>query len=272
MKTAFVLSGGGAAGSYQLGCLKAVYEQGIKPDFITANSAGSLNAAGLSCLGIEGLEKVWLDITKRQDIFGDKFLGFAQALWSNSIWNSKPLEKLIKDIIENNDPKIPFWVNTVDLRSGALMRVGSDQVTHHTLAKFVLASASLPVLTPPVDGHLVDGGVRENTPLKQAIDLGAERIFVFLNSPKGHPMTPMYKFDKVKDVAARALSIMSDEAHWNDIATAEFYNTEGIGRKIELKYFAPSIRKIDTLDFEPQKIRAAIRQGYEETKNSLMKG
>lgn len=265
MKTAFVLAGGGAAGAYQMGCLKAVLEAGIKPDFMTANSAGALNAAGLSYAGITELERVWRGIRKREDVFADRFFGLIPALLgSNSLWTSKPLKKLIASIMASRVAKIPFWVNYVDLRTGNLVHAKDKPSLF--FEKEVLASASLPVLTEPVDGYFVDGGVRENTPLKLAIDQGAERIFVFLNSPREKRVAQQSSFKGLKDIASRTLQIMSDEMHWNDIETCLEYNAEGIGRKIEIHWIAPQIRTIGTLDFNQNAISAAISQGYADAK------
>lgn len=265
MKTAFVLAGGGAAGSYQLGCLKAVLEAGIKPDLITANSAGALNAAGLSYAGVGELEKVWRSISKRQDIFADRFFGFIPALLgSNSLWTSKPLKKLIASIMGGRVAKIPFWVNYVDLRSGNLVRAKDKPIDF--FQKEVLASASLPIITEPVDGCLVDGGVRENTPLKLAIDCGADRIFIFLNSPREKRMSHQDEFKGLKDIASRVIQVISDEMYWADIDTCQMYNEQGIGRKIDLYWIAPKIRTIDTLDFNKESIAAAIAQGYADGK------
>lgn len=265
MKTAFVLAGGGAAGSYQLGCLKAVLEAGINPDFITANSAGALNAAGLSYGSIEELERVWRSVKKRQDIFADRLFGFIPALLgSSSLWTSKPLKKLIASIMGGRVAKIPFWVNYVDLRNGKLVHAKDKPLAF--FQDEVLASASLPIITEPVHGYLVDGGIRENTPLKLAIDQGAERIFVFLNSPRDKRMSQQSEFKGLKDIAARVVQIMSDEMYWADIETCMDYNEQGKGRPIQIHWIAPSIRTIGTLDFNQNAISAAIAQGYADAK------
>lgn len=265
-KTAFVFAGGGAAGAYQFGCIKAVMERSdIRPDFITANSAGSLNAAGLSYGSVPELEAVWRSIQRRNDIFGDRFLGWLMPLFgADSLWTSAPLDKKLHSIMDGKVPKIPFWVNYVNLQNGKLCRENSSA---DNFQKKVLASASLPVITEPVEGVFVDGGVRENTPIGFAIDQGAERVFVFLNSSRdeNNRMPFVEKFTDVKHIAARAITIMSDQMFWADIEIAEKYNQEGIQKKIEIYWFAPIKTTIDTLDFKPDLIASAIDQGYKET-------
>ena len=43
MKTAFVLSGGGSKGAYEIGFLKAMMELNIQPNIVTGTSIGALN-------------------------------------------------------------------------------------------------------------------------------------------------------------------------------------------------------------------------------------
>ena len=44
-KTAFVLAGGGSLGAVEVGMLRALAEQGLRPDFIVGASAGAINGA-----------------------------------------------------------------------------------------------------------------------------------------------------------------------------------------------------------------------------------
>lgn len=271
-KIAFCLAGGGAAGAFQFGCLKAVWlKSTLRPDFITANSAGALNATGLSYASLEELEILWRSITRRHDIFGDRFLGWLMPLFgSDSLWTSKPLAKKLNTLMANRTPKIPYWVNYTNLQDGRLYREPS---TSKDFPSRVLASASLPIITEPVNGVLVDGGIRENTPLGFAIDQGATDIYVFLNSSKTENTRIPFKkeFHGVREIADRTLSIMSDELYWGDIAVAEKYNECGIGRLINIEYFAPINNTIDTLDFKQNLIASAIQQGFSETSAKLTK-
>ncbi|MBN1797539.1 MAG: patatin-like phospholipase family protein [Spirochaetales bacterium] len=68
-KTAFVLSGGGLRGCFQVGALKYLMEEKkIKPDIVCGISTGSLQALGVA-QGIN-LEKFWTEnIRKKSDIY-----------------------------------------------------------------------------------------------------------------------------------------------------------------------------------------------------------
>ena len=64
MKVGLVLSGGGAKGAYQVGMLKALYEQGVTIDAISGASIGALNGAILASSpslaeGVARLQNLW---------------------------------------------------------------------------------------------------------------------------------------------------------------------------------------------------------------------
>lgn len=58
---------------------------------------------------------------------------------------------------------------------------GGDPIFCHLSPKHVLASASIPIIFPPIrinKQFFGDGGMRQNTPMSPAIHLGAERLLV----------------------------------------------------------------------------------------------
>src|SRR3989344_3680963 len=65
MKTALVLSGGGARGAFEVGVLR-ILETKIIPDVIIATSVGSINAAMYTTgHSPDAMEKIWLSLTKK---------------------------------------------------------------------------------------------------------------------------------------------------------------------------------------------------------------
>jgi NTE family protein len=77
------------------------------------------------------------------------------------------------------------------LPAGALRSQVIDYVPSEIVQTHLRASAAIPILFPPVRvtqpasaaGWYVDGGTRLNTPIKPAIDLGAERVVVIGTGP-----------------------------------------------------------------------------------------
>lgn len=121
---AVVFSGGGALGSWEVGCLDAVMtHEGRAPSVITGASAGAINAAGL-CAGmtVDELGRTWTDLTN-DDIyavrpFRSKILaaalgtvtgkGLIQSLMGQlktiqSVFDTTPLEATLQSILKTRE-------------------------------------------------------------------------------------------------------------------------------------------------------------------------
>lgn len=77
MPTAITLSGGGAAGDFQVGALRFLYDHGIVPDIICGTSVGAINAVKLAegedpanpRQGLAGLEALWSSLEFNSDMY-----------------------------------------------------------------------------------------------------------------------------------------------------------------------------------------------------------
>lgn len=189
--TAFVLSGGGSLGSVQVGMLQALAAHGIEPDLLIGTSVGALNAAyvaghGMSEESLDQLAQTWFGLRTR-DVFPiDPIrLGLAAVGRVESLCTNGPVRRLIRSHLAFDrleDAPIPLHVVTTELKSGREVLLSKGDAV-----EAVLASAAIPAVFPSVeiDGRpLVDGGIADNAALSQAIDLGADRIYVL---PTGYP-------------------------------------------------------------------------------------
>jgi NTE family protein len=82
----------------------------------------------------------------------------------------------------------------------------------------VLASASIPAVLPPVqiDGRLLfDGGVADNTPISQAVALGADRIVVL---PAGVACALEHPPRSALATAVHALTLLIEQRLVHDVA------------------------------------------------------
>lgn len=110
-----------------------------------------------------------------------------RAVWINGV-KERSLYRgdVLRDYIESLLPvrswdelRFPVQVNAVDLGTGRTEWFGPGARTDVPLLDAVCASASLPVLYPPIaigDTHYVDGGAGDALPLRRAADLGAGGI------------------------------------------------------------------------------------------------
>ncbi len=122
-KTSIILSGGGARAAYQVGVIKAIYQQiprGCNNPFpiICGSSAGAFNATAMASyaghyrIGLRRLESIWsnIQINKvfRADFFGmlrqsSRFFWYLMGRRSpanlSSLLNNQPLRELLRDVV-----------------------------------------------------------------------------------------------------------------------------------------------------------------------------
>jgi NTE family protein len=183
--TAFVLSGGASLGAVQAGMLRALYERGVAPDLIVGTSVGALNAAFIASrpatpATADELAQIWRGVS-RGNVFPlnplTGFFGFFGA--RDHLVSDRGLRRLVAENLELDkieESPIPLHVITTDLLSGRELRL-----SHGNALEAVIASAAIPGVFPAVEREgrlLIDGGVANNTPIIDAIELGAERIYV----------------------------------------------------------------------------------------------
>lgn len=180
-----MLSGGASLGAVQAGMLRALYEREIAADLILGASVGALNGAYIASRPAttqtaEALGQIWRQVG-RQEVFPlnalTGFVGFFGL--RDHLISDHGLRRLVEthtEFARLEEAPIPFSVIATDLLSGRELRLAEGDAI-----EAVLASAAIPGIFSPVewDGRkLIDGGVSNNTPIADAIELGAERIYV----------------------------------------------------------------------------------------------
>jgi predicted acylesterase/phospholipase RssA len=262
-KIVFVLSGGGAKGSFQVGVLKKLTEKGIIPDVIYGTSVGALNAAGYSYIGIDKLEEIWLKIKRNSDII--KFQLGTIFFTTKGLYSTAPLRSLLESFIQGTPSiKTTPVVCVNNLYTGSVVYIDPLTCPRYgmTFVDAVLASASMPLAMEPVNDVWVDGGVRETVPLRIAIDEGAVDIYVICCSPWKRNSEASKEIKNWLNVGARTLDILTHEIFINDIQCCLRTNDVKGKRRVNLHLYAPNETFIDTLDFKPEKIRIGISKGY----------
>lgn len=184
MTTAFVLAGGASLGAIQAGMADVLVAAGIQPDLVIGSSVGALNGAWLaSHPGPEGAKflcDVWLSV-RRRDIFPVNPLQILRGLAGRTdhTVSSAPLARWLSvraPFFQLEQAAVPLHVVATDLQAGTPVVLSSGDAI-----EALLASSAIPGVFPPVeiDGRLlVDGGLAANTPVSQAIDLGADVVYL----------------------------------------------------------------------------------------------
>ncbi|HEX3542090.1 MAG TPA: patatin-like phospholipase family protein, partial [Acidimicrobiales bacterium] len=195
MTTAFVFAGGASLGAIQAGMVDVLAEAGIAPDLIIGSSVGALNGAWLASrpwpAGAKSLCEVWLSV-RRRDIFPISPWRILRAAVGRTDHLVSPdaLSRWMSvraPIFRLEQAVIPLHVVATDLLTGNPVVLSSGDAI-----ECLLASAAIPGVFPPVviDGRsLVDGGLAAPAPVTQAVDLGADVVYV-LPTMNDSPLQP----------------------------------------------------------------------------------
>lgn len=176
-KICFCYSGEGARGSIQAGITKSLVDSGIVPDITIGVSSGSVCASSYSYLGHEGLVKLWGDIDSILDVFGFNY----NFLWKSGFLNSKPLQKRVNAIV-NDNPLCESIVSKLNIETGEVRYVSNKYNSKEEFINSVIASIAITTLVEDKDGW-VDAGSRVLTPIDHAVSLGCSDIYIITGRP-----------------------------------------------------------------------------------------
>ncbi len=279
---ALVLSGGGCKGSYAAGCIQYLLgELQIDYSIYCGVSVGAINAAMLSQFksgeeveAAQLMKDLWLTMDSSKVFKRWHPFGKLHVPWKLSFYDSSPLHNLINQYIKldkiRESGKI-VSVGTVSLSSGKYHTFKHDD---DDFINAVLASSAAPGMLCPIDmkGQLwIDGGCKELSPIREAIELGATEIDVITTSPE----IRIKKFlDKpsIIDVVKRAIDLSTDKILSNDIDKVLMHNElakAGISNKkiVKLRILRPHNNLIDDLlNFDPILLREMMKKGYDDAK------
>jgi NTE family protein len=196
-----VFASGGNLGAAQVGMLRALLERQIHPHRIVGTSVGAINGAAFardpSRRGIDRLETIWRELDSRDLV--------SRASIRNAVGLARRKQGLndhdgLRAVIERvlvverfDDLLLPFECAATNVREAS-----EHWFENGDLVDAVLASASVPVLFPPVeiDGEwYLDGGILKDVPLPRAVEQGATTIYVLgtgrLAQPWNTPKRPL---------------------------------------------------------------------------------
>ena len=283
-----VLSGGGAKGAFQVGAERILREvHGFRWERIFGVSVGALNATLLAQHAFKELNDIWVNI-KETDVYR-KFpwpvvalrLGLFRKL---GLYDDSPLRDFIQRHASGRRFVVPAHVGRVSLVSGNYELVPSSKEEREFLDA-VWQSATMPVIWEPIGRDaIVDGGLRNVTPLGDALEYGPTEIVVIAcSSPKLEPVKPPAN---ILDVAKRALTdITINEILLNDVeffvrindmvrqayeAGITLQRPDGSTyRYCRITVIEPAMALGDTLDFSPEIIRMRMRHGEEMARSAM---
>ncbi|HLK09873.1 MAG TPA: patatin-like phospholipase family protein [Candidatus Binatia bacterium] len=179
----FILGGGAALGAHQVGALRYLEEQSIRPDAIVGSSIGVINACTYASGGVGTLERAWRDFRSLPSIVAPSLRH--NPLLGLSFFSMDRLSAAVEQYIDFREAlaspiELEFVLLNLSRGQGEVhgARECADWRELRTLAR---AGYAIPLLFPPVrfrDDWYADGGFAWNVPLERAIGLGATEIYL----------------------------------------------------------------------------------------------
>lgn len=268
-KIGLVLSGGGAKGMAHVGVLEVLDSLGIKPDFITGTSMGSI-IGGLYAIGYstDTLRQLirnlnWnkylsntnnfrsINMIEKGDYdnyFEFPFVGWMPDLPQGAI-KGQELELLFNELTVSvagdttfDEFPIPYRAVAVDLLKGKpyIFKSGS-------LSTAMRSSMSIPSIMNPVKYKgmlLVDGGLMENFPVEICQEMGAD---IIIGVYTGANLMPEDKLNSMVDIMKQSSFIAS-------------INNAEISKKFVDIYIEPYLDDRNAANFSDGKIN--IERGH----------
>lgn len=297
-RLAIVLVGGGAKGRWEYGALMALERIGILKlaTFMVGTSTGAIQAvlAGMSLYKTGGLAygaQLWNRVQKNSDVFEPKLPldGFGlksipalfklvPRLKSKSLVDPKGLRSLLTEACGNlraeelfDKAKMSVWVTATNRDSRATDLLGGADKMYD----MALASSAIPCVFPPheLDGvEYVDGGLLDNHPVDQAVQLGATKIIIIYCDPDPAEDTPPVPRETVPGIALDSLDTLFSGAEnqmWKAIDLQEQLNAAIGGPTIEYLHIYPLTNTGNMLDFSKTSL---LEQGITETLQQINPG
>ncbi len=310
---ALVLSGGGAKGAFQAGALQYI-DAHIKkrfPDFnftiVSGVSVGCLNGVMVSMNRLDRLLQVWNTIENKKVYTGKLSLPSALlhlAIRSKlAILGRKPLEKLVESLVSRQaviSTGKKFMMGVVSLTDGHYHSYTvEDFASDATFQQAVLASGIMPILWEPLPvlhsrkgsiTQVVDGGLRNNSPLGDVLELDPDEVVIINCSPFNRDevlITPDAAAARnVFSIAKRALlEIAMNEIFVTDLR--EYLNLNYLVEQAQQKGVTLTNRKGknlkayktalispeqslgDMLDFSQPSVQQRLKLGYEAAQKAF---
>ncbi|MEG0291598.1 MAG: patatin-like phospholipase family protein [Anaerovoracaceae bacterium] len=262
IKTALVLSGGGARGSYEIGVWKALRELGIEIDIVTGTSIGAVNGAMVVVDQYEKAEALWkeletdavFDINKEGtlqslEILGmpaDELIAYGKEFFRNGGASNSRMQSLFEKHIDEDEfrnSKIDYGLVVTEFPSLTGEELFIDEIPKGQLHKYIMASAScFPAAKPTdIDGQkYIDGGYYDNMPIEMALNKGAKRIIAV--NLKAIGVTDIDNLKRAEDTVDFTLI----EPVW-DLGNFLYFDPKNAQNNITLGYLA-TMRKFGKYD------------------------
>jgi NTE family protein len=257
-----VLEGGGARGGYQIGALKALFENGYKFDAVVGTSIGSINGAMIAQGNFETAYNIWRGITfsslfdiddkKMERMLNRKIdmkiLKYMSSKLGGTIKNrgldTIRLRNLLEEVIDEEklrSSNTKFGLVTYSLSDRKPLELFLKDIPEGRLIDYLLASSRLPIFkAEAIENKIfIDGGVYNNCPISM-LDKKEYNEIVVIRTLADDKLKGQ---DKFKNKEAKFTIIRP----YDDLIGIVNFENRGIRKIIELGYY-DALKVIKNLD------------------------
>lgn len=270
MGIGIALAGGGMQGVAHIGAIKALEELGIKPDYISGTSSGSIFAS-MYAMGYTLDEMFELVKENYEILIGIEKARIVKAIGTyitqkeikiGGLIDGQKLEDLVarqgekKGIKNISDIKMPLAIPTVDTISAKecismskkynIYDEDIEYIYDIPIAKAVRASMAFPGIYTTCDFekyNFIDGGTKDNLPVKVLKDMGADKVIAI-----SFDLSHYVPSDNIFNIVLRAVDIFS----LKDVRAAQ-----------KIADISIEIRNDDTSLLQTDNIEKCMQIGYE---------
>ena len=283
-----VLAGGGGKGAYQVGAWKALKEFGIDKNIIgiSGTSVGALNALLFAQDNYEIVESVWRSISTdkilkvdiKKVIFGLLETGLIKGemailsiifreFYGSGMFSREGLLEIIDkyinyDYIRNSTVDIFATSYNISTFNVKYFKINTE--SDERIKKILLASSALPIIFDKVeiDGeYYIDGGVKDNVPIKPLYDEGI-RNFIVLHLGR----ESLVSREQFKD--SNIIEIVPSKSQGDLVTGTLDFTKEGADRRINQGY-QDTIKVLKPL-FKMRMVQANISKTLEKIRKDEM--
>ncbi|MBO4243732.1 MAG: patatin-like phospholipase family protein [Bacteroidales bacterium] len=264
-KIGLALSGGGAKGAAEIGALKVIEQKGIKIDYISGTSIGSIMGALYSA-----------------GYTADELQEFFASLSKDEAKKSSVIRQMVGDLLNAKgvstfaDLTIPFRCVVADAKE-----LKEVVLSEGSVLDAVMASSAIPYIydNVTIDGHIyVDGGFYNNLPVDVVEAMGAEYTLVVDLRQEGESFVPSEYEPIIKDLIKVPVLAQAALGDATDIVTDYFDHRPDIEKYEANKlkadtYIHPNLKGYNALSFGASNVKemADIGQRAAEAKLKIEK-
>jgi predicted patatin/cPLA2 family phospholipase len=270
MHTGLVLEGGGMRGVYTAGVLEYFMEKNLYFPFNIGVSAGASNAVSYLSRQKGRNRTVNIDFIDHPDYLSLRnFIKKRQLFGMDFIFDEIPNNLVPFDYKAFYEAKETFVVGTTDCVTGET--VYYNNVDHgKDMLTILRASCSLPFIAPIIsydNRSLLDGGISDPIPIKQAERSGYSKNVVILTRNRGYTKKPSRKSwisQKVYKKYPGLLEKMYARAAFYNETLDYVFKQESEGNVFIIQPQTPL--KVGRMEKSRERLSELFNEGYEDAK------